>query len=89
MVLKNEQEYPTKFEDKYTYNEKGERIKKFFIRVKTKNFNKLEENLQGKDFAEKCMNFHMFFHKNYKLPEINKNYLAYISNIFTMDKYKE
>jgi hypothetical protein len=89
LVLKNEQEYPTKFEDKYTYNEKGERIKKFFIRVKTKNFNKLEENLQGKDFAEKCMNFHMFFHKNYKLPEINKNYLAYISNIFTMDKYKE
>ena len=89
LVLKNEQKYPTKFEDKYTFNEKGERIKKYFIRVKTKNFNKLDENIQGKDFAEKCMNFHMFFHKNYKLPEINKNYLAYISNIFTMDKYKE
>jgi len=89
LVLKNEQKYPTKFEDKYTYNEKGERIKKYFIRVKTKNFNKLEANIQGKDFAEKCMNFHMFFHRNYKLPEINKNYLAYISNIFTMDKYKE
>ena len=89
LVLKNEQEYPTKFEDKYTYNEKGERIKKYFIRVKTKNFNKLEQEKQGINFAEKCMNFHIFFHKNYKLPEINKNYLAYISDIFTNDKYKE
>ena len=89
LVLKNEQEYPTKFEDKYTFNEKGERIKKYFIRVKTKNFNKLEEEKQGDNFAEKCMNFHIFFHKNYKLPEINKNYLAYISDIFTNDKYKE
>ena len=89
LVLKNEQQYPTKFEDKYTFNEKGERIKKYYIRVKTKNFNKLEEIKQGEDFAEKCLNFHLFFHKNYKLPEINKNYLAYISDIFTMDKYKE
>ena len=89
LVLKNEQKYPTKFEDKYTYNKKGERIKKYFIRVKTKSFNKLEENIQGNDFTEKCMNFHIFFHRNYKLPEINKNYLAYISNIFTNDKYKE
>ena len=89
LVLKNEQEYPTKFEDKYTFNEKGERIKKYFIRVKTKNFNKLEQEKQGINFAEKCMNFHIFFHKNYKLPEVNKNYLAYISDIFTNDKYKE
>jgi hypothetical protein len=89
LVLKNEQQYPTKFEDKYTYNEKGERIKKYFIRVKTQNFNKLKEVDTMTDFTEKCLNFHMFFHKNYKLPEINKNYLAYISNIFTMDKYKE
>ena len=89
LVLKNEQKYPEKIEDKYTFNEKGERIKKYFIRVKTKNFNKLDEKIQGQNFADKCMNFHMFFHKNYKLPEINKNYLAYISNIFTMDKYKE
>ena len=89
LVLKNEQEYPTKFEDKYTYNEKGERIKKYFIRVKTKNFNKLESIRQGTNFSDKCMNFHIFFHKNYKLPEVNKNYLAYISDIFTNDKYKE
>ena len=89
LVLKNEQEYPTKFEDKYTYNEKGERIKKFFIRVKTKSFNKLEQEKQGINFDEKCMNFHIFFHKHYKLPEVNKNYLAYISDIFTNDKYKE
>ena len=89
LVLKNEQQYPSKFEDKYTFNEKGERIKKYFIRVKTKSFNKLEEIKQGNNFAEKCMNFHIFFHKNYKLPEVNKNYLAYISNIFTNDKYKE
>ena len=88
-VLKNEQKYPEKIEDKYTFNEQGERIKKFFIRVKTNNFNKLEEKKQGNNFVEKCMNFHMFFHKNYKLPEINKNYLAYISDIFTGDKYKE
>ena len=89
LVLKNEQEYPKKFEDKYTFNENGERIKKYFIKVKTKNFNKLEQEKQGKNFVEKCMNFHIFFHKNYKLPEVNKNYLAYISDIFTNDKYKE
>ena len=89
LVLKNEQEYPKKFEDKYTFNEKGERIKKYFIRVMTKNFSKLEQEKQGNDFVEKCMNFHIFFHKNYKLPEVNKNYLAYISDIFTNDKYKK
>ena len=88
LVLKNEQEYPTKFEDKYTYNEKGERIKKYYIRVKTKDFNKLEDK-NNLSFNERCLNFHIFFHKHYKLPEINKNYLAHISNIFTRDAYKE
>ena len=88
LVLKNEQEYPTKFEEKYTYNEKGERIKKYFIRVKTKDFNKLED-IKTQSFTERCLNFHIFFHKYYKLPEINKNYLAYISNLFTKDAYKE
>ena len=88
LVLKNEQEYPTKFEDKYTYNEKGERLKKYFIRVKTKDFNKLADKAND-CFMERCLNFHIFFHKYYKLPEINKNYLAYISNIFTKDIYKE
>ena len=88
LVLKNEQEYPTKFEDKYIYNEKGERIKKYFIRVKTKDFNKLEDK-KDDSFMERCLNFHIFFHKYYKLPEINKNYLAYISNIFTKNLYKE
>ena len=89
LVLKNEQEYPTKFEDKYTYNEKGERIKKYFIRVKTKDFNKLEKEDEKNSFLGRCLNFHIFFHKHYKLPEINKNYLAYISNLFTKDAYKE
>ena len=88
LVLKNEQEYPTKFEEKYTYNEKGERLKKYFIRVKTKDFNKLEDK-KDKSFMERCLDFHIFFHKYYKLPEINKNYLAYISNIFTRNLYKE
>ena len=88
LVLKNQQEYPTKFEDKYTYNEKGERLKKYFIRVRTKDFNKLEDK-KDQSFMERCLNFHIFFHKFYKLPEINKNYLAYISNIFTKDLYKE
>ena len=88
LVLKNKQEYPTKFEDKYTYNEKGERIKKFFIRVRTRDFNKLEE-IKDQNFFEKCLSFHIFFHKYYKLPEINKNYLAYISNLFTRNAYKE
>ena len=88
LVLKNEQEYPTKFEEKYTYNEKGERIKKYFIRVKTKDFNKLED-IKKQSFTERCLNFHIFFHKYYKLPEINKNYLAYISNLFTKDAYKD
>ena len=88
LVLKNEQEYPTKIEDKYTYNEKGERLKKYFIRVRTKDFNKLEDK-KNQNFLERCLNFHIFFHKYYKLPEINKNYLAYISNIFTKNAYKE
>ncbi len=88
LVLKNKQEYPTKFEEKYTYNEKGERIKKYFIRVKTKDFNKLED-IKDQNFLDKCLNFHIFFHKYYKLPEINKNYLAYISSIFTRNAYKE
>ena len=88
LLLKNEQEYPTKIEDKYTYNEKGERLKKYFIRVRTKDFNKLEDK-KNQNFLERCLNFHIFFHKYYKLPEINKNYLAYISNIFTKNAYKE
>ena len=90
LVLKNKQEYPTKFEDKYTFNEKGERIKKYFIRVKTKDFNKTEgAKNPNLSFLEKCLNYHIFFHKYYKLPEINKNYLAYVSSLFTRDAYKE
>ena len=88
LVLKNEQEYPTKFEDKYTYNEKGERLKKYFIRVRTKDFNK-SEDIHTQTFTERCLNFHIFFHKHYKLPEINKNYLSYITSLFTKDAYKE
>ena len=74
-LLKNEQEYPTKFEDKYIYNDKGERLKKFFIHVYTKDFNKLEDN-RSDTFMQRCLSYHIFFHKNYKLPEVNKNYLA-------------
>ena len=88
LILKNEEEYPTKFEDKYNYNEKGERMKKYFIHKSTKDYNKLEDK-KSNNFMERCLNFHIFFHKYYKLPEINKNYLAYISDLFTKNKYKE
>ena len=87
-LLKNEQEYPTKFEDKYIYNDKGERLKKFFIHVYTKDFNKLEDN-RNDTFMQRCLSYHIFFHKNYKLPEINKNYLSYINELFKKNAYKE
>ena len=61
LVLKNEQQYPTKFEDKYTYNEKGERIKKYFIRVKTQNFNKLKANTE----------YFISWIYNYEMPKDN------------------
>ena len=85
LVLKNKQEYPTKFEDKYTYNEKGERIKKYFIRVKTKDFNKLED-IKNQNFLEKCLNFHIFFHKFSKSRRNFGFHRKFKTTIFSYEK---
>ena len=89
-ILKNEQNYPTEISKKYINNEKGERIKNYFIKVNTTNYNITEDQkYKNLSFLERCLNFHIFFHKNYKLPEINKNYLAYISDLLTKDNLQK
>jgi hypothetical protein len=45
-------------------------------------------NNKNLSFKERCLDFHKFFHSNYKLPEVNRSYLAFISKLFKYEQYK-
>lgn len=49
-----------------------------FIHTKKTSF-KVEDK---EDILNKCLQFHCYFHQNYKLPDVNKQYLSTINNFF-------
>ena len=87
--LKNDEEIPNNNELIYHINEKGEKIRNIFYKFNTYDYNlKRDINNTKLDFTERCLDFHKFFHSNYKLPEVNKSYLTFIYKLFKNDNYK-
>jgi hypothetical protein len=87
--LKNDEEISNNKELKYHINENGEKIRNIFFKFNTCDYNLTRDiNNTKLDFTERCLDFHKFFHSNYKLAEVNKSYLTFINNIFKNDNYK-
>ena len=87
--LKNDEEIPNNNELIYHINEKGEKIRNIFYKFNTYDYNlKRDINNTKLDFTERCLDFHKFFHSNYKLPEVNKSYLTFIYKLFKNYNYK-
>ena len=86
--LKNDEKMPEDVNLKYHFNEKGEKIRNTYFFVKTYDYNKSRDiNNKNLSFIERCLDFHKFFHSNYKLPEVNRGYLSYITQLFKCNKY--
>ena len=104
-ILKNEE----KLEDEYTYDEKGEKIRKVCTNINTKDFNKSKyiinssikndigkalknnENMDdiNQEIKRLCLKYYIFYQNHYKLPEVSKNHLALINELFKNDAYKD
>ena len=69
--------------DKYHINENGRRTRNSYIKVTTNDFNKniITNKFDHENFIENCLKLHIYFHSNYKLPNVNRNYLSYVSNL--------
>ena len=78
-VLKNGE----KAKDTAVILDNGRKMSKVFINVKTSVY-KAPSNTS---FEEKCLDFHCYFHTNYKLPEVNKNYLSLVSSLMKRNRY--
>ena len=88
--LKNEEETPNNKELKYHTNENGEKIRNIFFKFNTYDYNLTRDIKNQKlNLTERCLDFHKFFHSNYKLAEVNKSYLTFINKIFKNDNYKK
>ncbi|MCQ2817547.1 MAG: RNA dependent RNA polymerase, partial [archaeon] len=82
-MIINDQE--PKEEEKYFKTKEGKTKRRYFIRIN-------QEEYSPKDYwfmQKKCLDFHVFYHKNYKLPQVMKEYLAYVNNLTKKDKHKE
>lgn len=79
-ALKNEEPFPL---NTISVNKKGERVCNVYFNVHTESY-RPQPNMS---FDEKCLDFHCYFHSNYKLPEVNKNYLSLVSNMMKRNQY--
>ena len=87
--LKNGEKIPDNINLRYHIKENGKRIRNLYFKVKTDDYNmKRDINNKNLSFKERCLDFHKFFHSNYKLPEVNRSYLAFISKLFKYEQYK-
>ena len=80
--LKNEEEIPEKLNLRYHTGKNGEKIRNIYIKINTIDYNKTRDiNNKNLPFNERCLDFHKFFHSNYKLHEINRCYLSKINEL--------
>ena len=87
--LKNGEKIPDNINLRYHIKENGKRIRNLYFKVKTDDYNMTRDiNNKNLSFKERCLDFHKFFHSNYKLPEVNRSYLAFISKLFKYEQYK-